>query len=228
MLSVRVTGDEQINATLDRFAAEMRERQKYARRLGGYVRTLSRKNIKRQRTVDGAPMAPRQKRREARPMLMGLYRQMTVRAAPGEGGGVQGVAVSWDNGLMAAIGYRHQHGIGEDWSPQRARKAYGQPDYKARATRRQAKALLREGYRLPVRGKGGGRGLKRVTVSWIEQHMTLGQAGLILRLMRTGKRKGVQSWRDTVPARPFLGVTSQQADELAEKFVKSLLKAARV
>ncbi len=102
-----------------------------------------------------------------------------------------------------------------------------QPDYKARATRAQAKALLREGYRLMVPAKGGGRRPKRVTVQWIEEKMTLGQAGLILRLIRTGQTRGKQSWRDTVPARPFLGVTPQQAEDLSQKLVKSLLKAAR-
>ena len=67
----------------------------------------------------------------------------------------------------------------------------------------------------------------RVTVQWIEEKMTLGQAGRILRLIGTGQAKGKQSWRDTVPARPFLGVTPQQAEELSRKLVKSLLKAAR-
>ena len=221
--SVRIVGNKQLNAQLDRFAREAKERQKLARRMGGYVRTLSRQNIKRQRTVDGAAMTPAQKRRAARPMLMGLHSQMVVRAAEGN----KGVTVSWENPLLAAIGFRHQEGIGENWSPGRARNVYGQPNYKARATRAQAKALLREGYRLMVPAKGGGRRPKRVTVQWIEEKMTLGQAGLILRLIRTGHTKGKQSWRDTVPARPFLGVTPQQAEELSRKLVKSLLKAAR-
>ena len=221
--AVRIVGNKQLNAQLDRFAREAKERQKLARRMGGYVRTLSRQNIKRQRTVDGAAMTPAQKRRAARPMLMGLHSQMVVRAAEGN----KGVTVSWENPLLAAIGYRHQEGIGENWSPGRARTVYGQPDYKARATRAQAKALLREGYRLMVPAKGGGRRPKRVTVPWIEEKMTLGQAGLILRLLRTGQTKGKQSWRDTVPARPFLGVTPQQAEDLSRKLVKSLLKAAR-
>lgn len=223
MFSVRITGNQQINDVLNRFSAEIRERQKHARRLGGYVRTLSRQNISRHRTVDGAAMTPRQKRAAARPMLMGLHRAMTVRAADGN----QGVTVSWDNALMASIGYRHQEGIGENWSPGRARSVYGQPDYKARATRKQAQALLREGYRLMVPAKGGGRRPKRVTVQWIQEKMTLGQAGLILRLIRTGQTRGKQSWQDTVPARPFLGVTPQQAEDLSQKLVKSLLKAAR-
>ena len=221
--TVRVMGNRQLNAQLDRFAREAKERQKLARRMGGYVRTLSRQNIKRQRTVDGAAMTPAQKRREARPMLMGLHSQMVVRAAEGN----KGVNVSWENSLLAAIGFRHQAGIGENWSPDRALKVYGQPNYKARATRKQAKALLREGYRLMVPAKGGGRRPMRVTVQWIEEKMTLGQAGLILRLIRTGQTKGKQSWRDTVPARPFLGVTPQQTEELSRKLVKSLLKAAR-
>lgn len=221
--SVRVLGNRQLNAQLDRFAREARERQKLARRMGGYVRTLARQNIKRQRTVGGTAMTPAQKRRAARPMLMGLHRQMVVRAAEGN----KGVTVSWENALMAAIGFRHQEGVGENWSPCHARRVYGQPNYKARATRKQAKALLREGYRLMVPAKGGGRRPKRVTVQWIEEKMTLGQAGLILRLIRTGQTRGKQSWRDTVPARPFLGVTPQQAEELSRKLVKSLLKAAR-
>lgn len=221
--SVRVLGNRQLNAQLDRFAREARERQKLARRMGGYVRTLARQNIKRQRTVGGTAMTPAQKRRAARPMLMGLHRQMVVRAAEGN----KGVTVSWENALMAAIGYRHQEGVGENWSPGHARRIYGQPNYKARATRKQAKALLREGYRLMVPAKGGGRRPKRVTVQWIEEKMTLGQVGLILRLIRTGQTRGKQSWRDTVPARPFLGVTPQQAEELSRKLVKSLLKAAR-
>ena len=221
--TVSVLGNKQLNAQLDRFAREARERQKLARRMGGYVRTLARQNIKRRRTVEGAAMTPRQKRREARPMLMGLHSQMVVRAAEGN----KGVTVSWENPLVAAIGYRHQEGVGENWSPDRAHKVYGQPDYKAKATRKQAKALLREGYRLMVPAKGGGRRPKRVTVRWIEEKMPLGQAGLILRLLRTGQTKGKQSWRDTVPARPFLGVTPQQAEDLTKKLVKSLLKAAR-
>lgn len=220
--SVRVLGNRQLNAQLDRFAREARERQKLARRMGGYVRTLARQNIKRQRTVGGTAMTPAQKRRAARPMLMGLHRQMVVRAAEGN----KGVTVSWENALMAAIGYRHQEGVGENWSPGHARRVYGQPNYKARATRKQAKALLREGYRLMVPARGGGRRPKRVTVQWIEEKMTLGQAGLILRLIRTGQTRGKQSWRDTVPARPFLGVTPQQAGELSRKLVKSLLAAA--
>ena len=221
--SVHVTGNKQLNAQLDRFACEAKERQKLARRMGGYVRTLSRQNIKRQRTVDGAAMTPAQKRRAARPMLMGLHSQMVVRAAEGN----KGVNVSWENSLLAAIGFRHQAGIGENWSPGRARKVYGQPNYKARATRKQAKALLREGYRLMVPAKGGGRRPMRVTVQWIEEKMTLGHAALILRLLRTGQTKGKQAWQDTVPARPFLGVTPQQAEDLSQKLVKSLLKAAR-
>lgn len=221
--TVRVMGNRQLNAQLDRFAREAKERQKLARRMGGYVRTLSRQNIKRRRTVDGAAMTPRQKRREARPMLMGLHSQMVVRAAEGN----KGVTVSWENSLLAAIGYRHQEGVGEDWSPDRARKVYGQPNYKGRVTRKQAKALLRGGFRLMVPATGGGSRPKRVTVRWIEEKMTLGQAGRILRLIGTGQTKGKQSWRDTVPARPFLGVTPQQAEELSRKLVKSLLKAAR-
>jgi len=42
--------------------------------------------------------------------------------------------------------------------------------------------------------------------------MTLGQAGLVLRLMRTNTRKGKQLWTIKVPERPILGASPESAD----------------
>lgn len=222
--TVSLTSSTRLNAQLERLARDVRERQKLARRLAGYVRTQARRNIRRQETVEGAPFAPRQRRKEARPMLVELARAMAVRS--GEQGGAM---VCWANPLMSHIGFRHQQGMGEDWTPQRAETAYGTPDYAAPCTRRQAQALLREGYRLMVPAKGGGRRPKRVTVLWLQQHFTLGHAGLVLRLLRTREARGSQRWQDTVPARPFLGVTVAEADNMCEQLAKTVLggRAAR-
>lgn len=203
--TVSLSGSARLNAQLDALAGNVKERQKLARRLAGYVRTQSKRNIRRQETVEGAPFSPRQKRREARAMLAGLAKAMAVRSGEHEG-----AVVTWTNPLMAHIGYRHQHGMGEDWSPQRAEKAYGSPDYAAPCTRRQAQALIREGYRLMVPAKGGGRRPKRVTVLWLQKHFSLGHAGLVMRILHTKSAKGAQTWQDTVPDRTFLGVTRQR------------------
>jgi len=210
----------QLDAQLEALGGEAKDRQKNARRLAGYVRTQSRRNIRRQETVEGAPFAPRKRQRAARAMLKGLDKTLAVISRSKEGGGA---AVTWKNALTAKIASRHQHGVGEEWTPDRAERVYGRPDYNAPCTRRQAKALLREGYRLMVPMKGGGRRPKRVSVLWLQTHFTLGHAGLVLRLMRTKKSQGKQSWLDTVPERPFLGVTSGEADRMCERLAKTVL-----
>lgn len=190
-----------------------------ARKLAGYVRTQARRNIRQQETVEGASFAPRQTRREARPMLMGLAKKIALESHSAEGG----YAVTWKNGLEAHIAHRHQYGGSEDWNPQRAASAYGAPDYNAPCTRRQAQTLIREGYRLMVPAKGGGIRPKRVTVLWLQQHFSLGHAGLVLRIMHTGESKGKQQWQDTVPARPFLGVTTAEAEKMCAQLAKTVL-----
>lgn len=69
--SVRVLGNRQLNAQLDRFAREARERQKLAAVWAATVRTLARQNIKRQRTVGGTAMTPAQKRPRGPPHAHG-------------------------------------------------------------------------------------------------------------------------------------------------------------
>lgn len=217
--TVSLGSSTRLNAQLERLARDVRERQKLARRLAGYVRTQARRNIKRQETVEGAPFSPRQRRKDARPMLAGLARAMAVRSGGEQGGAM----VCWPNPLMSHIGFRHQQGLGEDWTPQRAETTYGMPEYAAPCTRRQAQALLREGYRLMVPAKGGGRRPKRVTVLWLQKHFSIGHAGLVLRILRTKDSRGAQRWQDTVPARPFLGVTVAEADKMCEKLAKTVL-----
>ncbi|EPR43133.1 virion morphogenesis (tail completion) protein [Desulfovibrio sp. X2] len=207
--------DEQLAA----LGGEIRDRMKYARRLAGYVRTQARRNIRRQETVDGGPFSPRKQARADRAMLAGLAKGMEVVSRSEAGGAL----VTWKSGFTAKIAFRHQRGVGEDWTPEKAEKVYGRPNYDKPCTRRQAQALVREGYRLMVPMKGGGRRPKRVTVTWLEKHFTLGHAGIVLRLMRTQKAQGKQSWRDTVPARTFLGVTSAEADKMCERLAKTVL-----
>jgi phage virion morphogenesis protein len=210
---------ERLNRQLHDLSMSVKDTRKNARKLGGYVRTQARRNVRRQQTVEGSPFVPRRKKREQTALLQKIHTSLKVLPRGSEGG----VVVSWQNPMEAKIAYRHQHGVGEKWGPDTAARVYGQPDYKAPCTRRQAKALLREGYRLMVPAKGGGRRPKRVTTMWLEKHFSLGQAGVILRMMRTGSAKGVQSWRDTVPERPFLGVTAAEADKMAEKLAKTVL-----
>lgn len=247
MSALKETFDARRNARLDAqlkaLAGDKREFQRFARRLGGYVRNAARQNIRKQRTVDGQGFKPRAQERSEhrakRRLLQGLAdpvnagRALAVLSKAEEGGGA---VVTWKNGLTAGIAGQHQHGSGtrrmnaREVSRERKDRL---PHYDGPCTRKQAQALIREGYRLMVPAKGGGRGPgrnkfpKRVTVQWIEAHFTLGHAGLLLRILSTERLSGKKSWETGIPARPFLGVTQDQANQYCDKLAKSLISAAK-
>ena len=209
-----------LNRQLDAFQHDVRARQKHARGLGGYISSDAKKNIRDQKTFQGQAFTPRQMRRKKGAMLRGLGKRITVISKAGEGGGA---IVSWRNGLEAGIAGRQQWGIGDDWTTQRARSIRGVPDYKAPCTPKQAKALSQAGYTRTRKGKPS----MRMSVKDMQAAFSLGQAALIRRIMRTGTLKGKQNWRDTVPARPFLGVTEAKAQEYSERLARKILQNTR-
>ena len=165
--------------------------------MGREVRKYSRKNIRRQQSVDGVPFPPRRDKRDKRKLLQSIGKRLEVIGGPDSG-----VLVSWKEALWGTAAYRNQHGVGKDWTP----------------AGKQAKLLVRNGYRA-----GGKKAFHRVTVRWIETHMTLGGAGLALRILLTGKARGKQRWNDAPPAREFLGVTQAQTDEIINKVAQDCL-----
>ena len=87
------------------------------------------------------------------------------------------------------------------------------------ATRAQAKALVRLGFR-----EGGKKhGWRKVTVLQIERRLTMAQAGLIIRALESG---GVRksSWSDAPPKRVALGLTDKEADKIMVQVAKQALK----
>ncbi|WHI45032.1 phage virion morphogenesis protein [Microbulbifer sp. VAAF005] len=184
------------------------------RRIGGTlarkVRTYSRKRLREQKDLNGKSWEKRKKRRQGKgkKMLRGMSKRMRTRST-GLGG-----EVFFADKNTAQIAYQHQHGIAEEWDGQKAEKVYGQPDYKAPATRRQARALKKEGYK--VRLPGGRK--KKPTLRWITENLTLGQAGLILQVLRDEPKEN--SWVIELPERSFLGTTDREVSELADMIFK--------
>ncbi|WHI46799.1 phage virion morphogenesis protein [Microbulbifer sp. VAAF005] len=186
------------------------------RRIGGTlarkVRTYSRKRLREQRGLDDKSWEKRKKgpkrQRGKGKMLRGFSKRMRARST-GLGG-----EVFFADKNTAQIAYQHQHGIAEEWDGQKAEKVYGKPDYKAPATRRQARALKKEGYK--VRLPGGRK--KKPTLRWITENLTLGQAGLILQVLRDEPKEN--SWVIELPERSFLGTTDREVSELADMIFK--------
>ena len=182
--------------------------RKLLKKIGTGVRKDARENVKAQRTVTGGPMparADKKKRRMMRKMPKGMVTRLI---------GEHDAVVTWKNGGQARVADRHHRGLDEEFTAKKAARIYGTPNYKKPATPAQAKSLNQEGFRRrTARRRGKGKAiLKRVSQKWIRENMTVGQAGLVLRLMRTDTRKGKQLWTIKVPERPILGASPESAD----------------
>lgn len=195
-------------------------------RLARDVIRESRQRTRAQKEIDGSQFAPR-KNGNKKVLRKILRTARVVKSTP------RGATAGWPNSLTGRIASAQQHGITERHtaaSAARAARKRGEPDYSAPATTLQARALIAEGYKRYSgkfkSGKKAGQSKgKRVSARWITENLTVGQAGLILRLLRDKQPK--QSWQTVTPARPFLGVNRQQIPEMSRKIIHEITTNAR-
>lgn len=224
-ITVTTKGKLPLLAQLETLSLPRREKARVTREMGRQVQRAARKNVRQQRTIDGQTMPPRAGNRNRRKVLRKITRKLGVQMMS-----ATTAKVTWKNSVTAQIADRHQRGVPEKWTANKAKKIYGQPDYSAPASRAQAKSLIAEGYKRPVKKKrGSGVAYKRVSQKWIRENMTQGQAGVVLRSMRDAKRK--RAWTVTVPERPFLGVSTKDSERmlngLARQAVSKIKNARR-
>jgi len=216
-------GRLRLHEQLDLLSLPRRTRRNITMRMGRAVIKDSKGNLRQQRTIYGRSMEERRDTRTKRKMLrrMGKGLKPFMR-------GSNRVDVTWANGLTAKIADRHHRGVPEPWTPTKALKVYGVPDYNKPATRDQAKALKAEGYRLRVqKKKGKGCTLRRVSIKWIMENLSRGQAGTILRQMRDNTTRGKQSWEVKPAARPFLGPKPGTEDQFLDDLARTALSEIR-
>ena len=211
---------------LDVLGMKPSQRRKILADMGKQTRKKARENIRYQRTVTGAPMTARANKRNKKKLLKKMGKGLAVTVWKDSS---YRATVSWKNPSRGQLAYKQAHGVSESWTPKKAAKVYGSNDNKKPATRAQARALNKEGFRRRLarkRGKGKAT-LKRVPVKWIRENMTKGQAGLVLRLMLFKTRHGKQAWETAPAPRPFLGATLEDADAFITQMAENALKRIR-
>lgn len=179
---------------------------------GKLVKKSSQQRIQQQRDLRGKPFTPR-KNKARKKMLRGLKKRIVVIADQKK------ADITFRNGITGRIAREQQDGVDRQMSVTQLRGKQGAPNYDGPATRKQAKALRAEGYKVK---RAGGRGHKTPTVKWITENLTLGQAGLITQLLRGGSKK--QRWTIPLPARSFLGATKKEIDRLLDDVTGTLLQ----
>ncbi|MFW5487367.1 MAG: phage virion morphogenesis protein [Desulfovibrio sp.] len=209
------------------FSFTSKEKKIFINKMGTSVRKDSRRRIKDQRTLDGQSMEPRKQRKNLwkktkkkgrnRKMLRGLARLMSIDASTNGTG-----RVGWKNSVTGKIARLHQDGGVE----QSGRiKASREEDYVSRSDwcpRSLAKELIALGYR---HGEQDRRTKKikyrRVSVKWICANMKRRKASAALYMLQN--REPHMRWDINVPARPFLGTSKANTEELTTEIARQML-----
>lgn len=177
------------------------------------VRTASRGRLRSQHGLDGAKWEPRKDGRKQK-MLRKVGRSMKTYYQADSG------KVTFDGTVIGRIAKAHQEGIPEVMTAERMRKIHGEPDYAGPATTAQAKALRAEGYKAR---KKSGKGYRNASIREIKDTLSLGQAGIILRLMRDSESK--QQWVIPLPDRSFLGATENEISDMVNTVFDQTIRA---
>lgn len=190
------------------------ERKRFLGQVARKSRVAFRRNLRGQHTPDGKAWNKR-KKGGRRKMLRKFSQDMQT------GYDTKSAKIYFKNPVIGRGAYQHQHGFTEIMTKDKMEKIHGKPDYKANATRRQAKALKREGFRFR---KEDGNGYRRASVKEIEETLKQGQAGVILRSMRDAEHTP-NRWTIDVGSRAFAGFTdSQKKDIIQDVFDRTINK----
>ncbi len=239
-ISLQLATRDRLYEQLEQLRFNPRRRFELAREMGREVRKFSARRARKQEHLEGGAMAPRSAKRsryrrskdgnwrKKRRMFeslgkagnMSTYRQddhvVVSWKKKGKTAGWANVANAHFRGMDIAIDrgaaqLAAQVAEALGFPKQRHNRKDGEP-----ATKRMADALLRHGYRQPVRGRDGKVRLRRISSMRIRKIMKQKQAAWLLRLLVHGSSTASKKTRWTVhiPARPFLGVNAGESEAL--------------
>lgn len=198
---------------LELLALNPNKRRRILRGAGRKVRRDSKTRLKAQRDLSGASWKGRSDGRKKR-MLSKLGRNIQVHTSTND------AKVTFGNKRTGQIARAHQDGVTQRMTSSKAAQMYGTPNYKDDATRKQAKSLRDAGYK--VRKKRG-KGWKVPSLKWITENLTIGKAGLILRMLR-GNKKSKSSWDIKVEQRSFLGQSTSESKQLTNYMLDEAMR----
>lgn len=214
-LDVSLRGNLPLKQQLKLLTMDKQTQRLVMRKCAFEVRKASRKNIRQQKDYRGKPFEARKKdRADGKKMLQGVSRFMSAYATNREG------VVTWRNPVLGRIAKYHQEGISETFDMERFAKSGKGKNSDDLATMTQAIALKEAGYK---RMSGG----KRVpaTIKWIQENVSVGQAGYILRVLRGQSQK---NWKIPLPARPFLGVDEAEINTIVNQVFDTVTTKAGI
>jgi len=171
----------------------------------------SKERITRQTDLTGKTWQGRANGKKKK-MLTKLKRNMKVRY------GADSAGVYFSGGNSGKIARAHQEGVSLDAGKPKNKAAQNK---EGPATRNLARALIAEGYTIP---RGKGKGSKRPSIKWITEHLSINQAGFLLRELKGSSSKS--AWQIDLPARSFLGQTVSEQKQQQSFILNKAMQVA--
>ncbi|CZF83198.1 hypothetical protein [Grimontia marina] len=164
--------------------------------LGRWEKANARKRISQQKDIDGRGLEPRKKGRKK------MFRRMAKGLEPYVKNGGKVLDLTWRNKQTARTAARHHIGQTQKMTARQMEKRWGKPDYKAPATKGQARKLRELGFSVN-KGKGKKSKPKKPSLRWIMENLSQGKAGLIIRVISEKPKQ--TTWDIPLAERQILG-----------------------
>ena len=191
------------------------KKRKLLRKAGKAVQKNSRARIRQQKDLSGQTMEARKNKRKRKKMLRGLGKTMGVEADTRQ------AVVGWKNPVTGQIAKRQQEGLTQTASKQQLPRI-PESTYQEPCSKGMARALIKHGFTIK---RASGKGRKRPTQAWIKTNLTFGVAGAILRELLNKPQQS--RWRIPLEARPFLGATNNEINQILDEQLQQLMQAMR-
>lgn len=215
----RWSGINALQAELQLLSLTPARRKRAMSQIGREVTKQTRKNVRSQTSVRGSMFDPRKKKRTRKgKMLSGFVKGRNIRQkATGHS-----VEVGFRNDLMGRMANEHQSGTRTTFKAKPMSSSQKKDWREQPATRAQASAMIRLGFR--VERKGGRK--KRVSQAWIMKSLTRLQAlGVLYKL--NNDRQGKQSWTIELPAREFFANDAAWVKDMATAVMRAEYQKGR-
>lgn len=198
-MTISIAGVDEIEKKLNSLSDVMKT--KLLRKVANKIASISKKRITAQTDLAGKAWIARSPNTEEakikKKMLTGLRQRLRVLSV------TDSQAVIGFSGLALKIAGEQQYGLKDKPTTSNTRNQGNSSLLPA--TKRQALALKKLGFEVKK---------KKVSVKWIVDHLTMGKAAAIIRIMRTAADTANRS--QFLPARSFLGVNADDEKVLMQ------------
>ncbi|WP_188008868.1 virion morphogenesis protein [Grimontia hollisae] len=166
--------------------------------LGRWEKQNVRKRIRQQKDIHGKSLAPRKRKKGRKKM----YRRMAKGLEPYVKSGGKELDLTWRNKMAGRTAARHHIGQTQRMTARQMEKRWGKPDYKAPATKGQARKMRELGFEV-TKGKSKKSKPKKPSLKWIMENLSQGKAGVIIRVMSDKPQQ--TAWDIPLAERQILG-----------------------